>query len=343
MHDAVQRDALHPQKPNLERDTGNRPISLSLNGEAAALRMFQLNWRLLAAVGGIVVAGLVATEFYVRPACYLVIFALSGTLWWAGQRIKKVEPATRSRTQLAYCLVALAQIFVAVSILTTLTYLATSTGQPLRDKTLLAWDLALGFDFRSYLQFFNNHPQFLPMLATAYTSIGWQLAAMGVILPLTANGQRSAEAICSFTLALLATTFISAWAPAIGVYDTLGLQPSDFPYFQPQGYYDTARDVPLLRAGGLHGLILSHLVGVLTFPSFHAASAALYIWAFWPLTVARPLIVFWNLAMIVATPLGGGHYLVDILAGILVAVLAILTTLVMGRAIRPSPAPSGDA
>jgi membrane-associated phospholipid phosphatase len=63
--------------------------------------------------------------------------------------------------------------------------------------------------------------------------------------------------------------------------------------------------------------------GVLTFPSFHAASAALYIWAFWPLVWLRPAVVVWNLTMIAATPLGGGHYLVDVLASIVVTILAI--------------------
>lgn len=53
----------------------------------------------------------------------------------------------------------------------------------------------------------------------------------------------------------------------------LGLHASDFPNIEPQGYYDTLHDAPPVRAGTLHGLNLSRLVGVLTFPSFHAASA----------------------------------------------------------------------
>lgn len=77
----------------------------------------------------------------------------------------------------------------------------------------------------------------------------------------------------------------------------------------------------------LHGLTLSRLVGVLTFPGFHAVSAILYTLAFWPATLVQPLILPWNIAMVAATPLGGGHYLVETLAGIVIAVLAILAAL----------------
>lgn len=92
----------------------------------------------------------------------------------------------------------------------------------------------------------------------------------------------------------------------------------------------------MLRAGSLHALALPRLVGVLTFPSFHAVSAILYMWAFWPLAWFRPVTVAWNIAMIVATPMGGGHYFVDILAGILVAVLAILAALAISNRLSPS-------
>jgi membrane-associated phospholipid phosphatase len=102
---------------------------------------------------------------------------------------------------------------------------------------------------------------------------------------------------------------------------------SDFPNIEPQGYYDTLHDAPPVRAGTLHGLNLSRLVGILTFPSFHAASAALYIWAFSPLRWLRLLLVPCNILMIAASPVGGGHYFVDVFAGIAVSAAAIVVTL----------------
>ncbi len=81
-----------------------------------------------------------------------------------------------------------------------------------------------------------------------------------------------------------------------------------------------------------------HLVGVLTFPSFLAASGILYMWAFWPLRWVRALVIPWNVLMIVATPLGGGHYLADVLAGIAVALGAIGITLRISASCSRAPA-----
>ena len=140
----------------------------------------------------------------------------------------------------------------------------------------------------------------------------------------------------------MVTTCTSVLVPAIGVYGTLGLTASDFPNFEPQGYYDTLRDAPLLRAGSLHALSLSQLVGVLTFPSFHAASAVLYIWALWRVRWLSLFLVPCNIAMIASTPVGGGHYLVDVMAGIAVAAAAIVAARRISRLLAPAHLPECD-
>jgi len=193
----------------------------------------------------------------------------------------------------------------------------------LMDATLRAADVALGFDFRAYVDFVNDRPGLIYLLAAGYRSILWQICVIVVALPLLGHHRRAAEFNCAFMLALIATTCISALVPAIGAYNELRLFASDFPNFVPQGYYDTLRDAPRLRVGSLRALDLFQLVGVLTFPSFHAVSAVLYAWAFWPIRWLRPLALLCNGAMMAATPVGGGHYLVDLLAGIVVAAAAI--------------------
>jgi membrane-associated phospholipid phosphatase len=92
---------------------------------------------------------------------------------------------------------------------------------------------------------------------------------------------------------------------------------------------------PCTMRGTLHGLNLSRLVGILTFPSFHAASAALYIWAFSPLRWLRLLLVPCNILMIAASPVGGGHYFVDVFAGIAVSAAAIVVTLRISYMVAP--------
>ena len=82
------------------------------------------------------------------------------------------------------------------------------------------------------------------------------------------------------------------------------------------------------------------LTGIVTFPSFHAATAALYLWAFWPVRWFRPVAVVANVGMLLATPLGGGHYFIDVFAGIAVAAAAIIAAQwIAGLLTRPAPQP----
>jgi hypothetical protein len=305
--------------------TTSQPLQSSLpfvDGEVmAAWSLFAFNWRLLAGITGVIVASLVTSKFYIQPTGYAAVFAVAGVYWWFGRR--GALSSAQTHPKIYFSLIAVAQLALAVPVTATLTYIAASTDLPLQDARLLAWDRALGFDFRTLLDLTYRHRELVPPLAYSYSSIGTQLLIATLVLPLVGHYRRSAEMLCAYVLAILVTTIVSALVPAIGVYGALGLQPSDFPQLEPGGYYDTLRDAPLVRNGELRELSLMHLVGVLTFPSFHAVSAILYMWAFWPLRWVRPLAVIVNVVMLVATPLGGGHFLVDVLAGIAVALVAI--------------------
>jgi hypothetical protein len=59
----------------------------------------------------------------------------------------------------------------------------------------------------------------------------------------------------------------------------------------------------------------------------------LYAWALWPVRWMRPIVVLAFTAMLAATPINGGHYLIDIIAGSAIAALAIVAARYAGRAI----------
>jgi len=214
-------------------------------------------------------------------------------------------------------------MIVLLSTMISLTYIATSANLPLADTRLLAVDRALGWDFRSYLSLINDRPWLLSILALAYRAIGLPILVITFVLPLAGFYRRAGEFVTAFTIAMLVTTCVSTLLPATGVYDTIGILPSDFPNVVPQAYYDGMIKIPALRDGSLRELDLMHLDGVLTFPSFHAAAAVLYAWAFWVVRWFRPLNLLVNGAMICATPAGGGHYFIDVFAGIILAVASI--------------------
>ena len=283
--------------------------------------LYLFNWMLAAIVTAMLALGLALTDFHVQATSALIVFTGAGLYGIFGY-MNVVSPARRN-SRIALSFTATSQMIVLLSTMISLTYIATSANLPLADTRLLAVDRAFGWDFRSYLSLINDRPWLLSVLALAYRAIGLPILVVTFVLPLAGFYRRAGEFVTAFTIALLVTTCVSTLLPATGVYDTIGILPSDFPNVVPQAYYDGMIKIPALRDGSLRELDLMHLDGVLTFPSFHAAAAVLYAWAFWVVRWFRPLNLLVNGAMICATPAGGGHYFIDVFAGIILAVASI--------------------
>lgn len=227
-------------------------------------------------------------------------------------------------------LTGIAQMIMVVAVMTSMTYIAAAATFPFHDAKLLAFDRAIGFDFRAFVAYVNARDRLIGILAAGYRAISWPILLNVVVLSLAGRYLQTGKFVLAFLIALMATTFITIFVPAIGAYGVAGVLPSDYSNFEPLGYLDTLRDVPLLRGGSLRVLDLFQLGGVVTFPSFHAAAAVLYAWALWPVRWIRSLALLPNAAMLVATPIGGGHFLADVIAGIIVAGLSILAACRIG-------------
>jgi hypothetical protein len=97
-----------------------------------------------------------------------------------------------------------------------------------------------------------------------------------------------------------------------------------------------------VRAGTLRHLDLFGLAGIVTFPSFHAASAVLYAWALWPVRWIRPIAVAANGAMFASTPIDEGHYFSGLAAGVAVALVSIAVARRLSREPSQSRAAGDD-
>jgi hypothetical protein len=93
--------------------------------------------------------------------------------------------------------------------------------------------------------------------------------------------------------------------------------------------------IPALRSHAAKPIDLGALRGLVAAPSFHAASALLYIAAAWPLRPLRWPVTILNAAMLLATPVEGTHYLVDLIAGAAVALAALAITQLAARRFSP--------
>jgi hypothetical protein len=303
-------------------------------GEAqAAWRLFAINWRLLALLALVLAVSFAISGFSFGLGGALVSYGFVA-LYGAFAYYNAKAPHRRD-PQVVYVLGCTGQIIFATCILAPLSYVAAAANLPLQDANLYAIDRALGLDWQAYVAFVSARPLVARWLALGYTMIQWPIFFIPVVLAAAGHYRRLQEFILAFTLALAATILISAFVPAIGVFHHLGLAVTDFPNIDGGAYLAQLKDLPLVRDGSLRRLELFGLAGLVTFPSFHAASAALYAWAFWPVRWVRPIAIVSNAAMLAATPIDGGHYFIDLIAGIAIAALAIAAARWLSR--RPAP------
>jgi membrane-associated phospholipid phosphatase len=102
----------------------------------------------------------------------------------------------------------------------------------------------------------------------------------------------------------------------------------------PVDDFDHVRHLLLLREGKLRVPEIGQLTGIVTFPSFHAAAAMLYLWALWAISWMRAIAVICNVLLLLSTPIDGGHYFIDVVAGVCLAILSILAVRSLCRALQ---------
>lgn len=286
----------------------------------AAWRLFTLNWIPLGLMGLMLALCLALTNFSIKPEGALL--SLGAIALYTGIAYYNAHTPHRREPLVIFVLGSTGQLLLASFLMTPLTYVAAAFDLPMQDANLAALDRALGIDWVSYFNFIYHRPALLPPLALGYAMIGWPVFGIPVVLGWTGRYRRLQQFTLAFALALVVTTAISALVPALGTYDELGIK-LDPAVFTSGAYESSMREMALIHNGTLRQLDIFHLVGIVTFPSFHACAAVLYLWAFWAARWMRPIALLSNGAMLLATPVGGAHYFVDVFAGVAVAVLAI--------------------
>jgi PAP2 superfamily len=302
--------------------------------EIVCLRLFQLNWALIAIALLSFCFSLLLTNFRIACGSYLIMLgvaALYGIVGHLNERSGSRDPRIYATFTM------LAQIIFAIVLITSLGYVAAAANLPMQEANLLALDRKLGLDFHAYLNLVNDWVSLHWPFMRAYNSIHRQLIVLILILPLFGHHRRAAEFALAYAIALIVTTIISTLAPATGVYHALGIAPADHPNIDPVVYYDTLKELPLVRDGTTRLLDAFSLGPLLTFPSFHAISAALYIWAISPFRWLRIAGLLLNVAMLAATPIWGGHFFVDVATGLFVAVAVIYAVRFIGKQLTGDP------
>jgi len=211
-----------------------------------------------------------------------------------------------------------------------MTYLAAAQDGAVYDARLALLDAQLGFRWSGWLAFVAARPLLKSVFAVAYGSLLPQVLFSVFWFSFRRSAHRNAELLTNATLALLLTTAVFFLFPALG--PCVGVPACHDAYIE---------DLVGLRHGNLPSLDMMLLKGVIAFPSFHAVLATLFTYAHRRSPTFLPIAAF-NALMLLAIPSEGGHYLVDIIGGVVVGGVAILATSVLPPRV-PALAPATTA
>ena len=268
------------------------------NGPSSTPRMAaRRNWLIIGVAFAVSSVGLVQARIGVGTRGLVVETAAIALLG----AIALVYGRTGRSASLASGAEACAQLIAIGVLLEVISYLVTRAGGPLRDGLLLRADALLGFDWDGWTARIQSMPRVAEILASAYGSILPQLAASTLYLGLR---RRAGMLLGMLNVSGVITVAISAFVPAIGHLP-------DAPHVP---------DFLALRGHTLAQLDLAHLQGLISFPSYHAAIAVIMALALWHDRLLRWPVMLLNMVMLVSTISDGGHYLVDVLAGVAIAV-----------------------
>ncbi len=193
-------------------------------------------------------------------------------------------------------------------------YLATAWQQPLVDAHLAAADHALGLNWVATHNWIAALPPLQMILSMAYYSLLPQTVV--IILSLNFLGEigRAWELPWLLLVSSIILIPFSIFSPALGPFAYFHINEST-PYIQI---------ITDLHNGTFRTLDFHTMQGVVTFPSFHAASAIMLTYAARGTKALFPGILVINILMFLATPTLGGHFFVDVWGGIALAVMTIL-------------------
>lgn len=302
--------AHYADAPRMVAVRPGEPDTLAAN---ATRQLDRLIWLSIAAVAVIVMLAPLYGGFSIAWTTYLAPAGAAAAMLLVAWFYRHRRPEER----IASALEGTAQLAAFAAVGAPLSYVAASFSLPLHDRLFDTMDKALGFDWAGLLAWMEVHPGVHAMFSLAYMSFAPQATTAVCVLAFTARVMRLRVFLLAFIMTAIITIAISALLPAEGVWSFYGLR-ADAATILPVSHTSW----PVfhgLRSGTAFTLMATGSEGIITFPSLHAALGLIFTLALWPVRVLRWIGLAVNVLMIIATPVDGSHYLVDIIAGLLIA------------------------
>lgn len=212
-----------------------------------------------------------------------------------------------------------------------LSYILNSLNFDLQDALFDQIDKKLGFDWISLFKILEIDWLNL-ILFLSYKSIMFQIIIIFLLI-----GHYQPKLSDLFTFLFLSTALISiiisGLMPALAAYSYYNISANMIDHLMIAAPYDHIQHILDLRSGTLRILPqASEFKGIITFPSFHAALGVIFMIMTIKMRQKGLNIIIYsnliliNILMILATPHHGGHYLIDVIGGIIITLCLYFTS-----------------
>ncbi|MDH4110377.1 MAG: phosphatase PAP2 family protein [Gammaproteobacteria bacterium] len=275
----------------------------------------------LSMIAAVLVADLVGLPFSALTfgaANLAVVAVIVGLFFVAGrlQRRYEFSPAARHFAVEVYILV----LFGAVGFV--FSYLAIENGLAVRDDWFAAFDRRLGFDWQGYTAFVLQDDWLRPMSLVLYV-ITPPLVGVALFRDCyAARFDRASEIVATVALCGILCVLLSGIVPSVGGSGYFVTDPGF--YGDHFVVFDDAykRTFFELRDGTGMEVFLLKPVALIAFPSYHAGLSLLVVMAFRGSGAIGWIVLALNIGTLLSLPVQGGHYLSDVLGGLLVGAAA---------------------
>lgn len=215
-----------------------------------------------------------------------------------------------------------------------LNYLSMSSALPMADDLLDSWDKALGLDWHAYATRLSQYPDILPYLQDSYSRATLLITYVFLVLAAFGRTERAKEFATLLYVGVVLTIGIAGFFPADGAMARY-VDDHLLASFGPKTGVYFVEALKSVREAKDFTLSFAHLPGLASFPSFHTIIALLIVYAWRDNIVTLLLAGTGGGLILLGTPVYGGHYFVDVIAGFFVtAVLAFAYTAVRSTSSR---------
>ncbi len=194
---------------------------------------------------------------------------------------------------------------------------------PMADGLLASWDEAFGFRWLDYARFVAGNK--LAVVAMQYAYVYFYFAVLLVALDATIMGHfcRCQELLALTLASAVTSSLIACLFPARAAMDHYADEALRLQFDSNAGIFHIEQ-LMALRGSDPVTLNPDALAGLSTFPSFHTAAGILIVYACRGNSIRLALGTAYSAIMIASTPLFGGHYFVDLIAGTALAIALIM-------------------